>query len=246
MPGLDVAVIALAAGTGALAVGDGRSPAERRLAALSAPALRRPPRLLPRLPRMLAAAAVLAACWALGGAGLGLFGGALLAGFVVWRRKRAAASPPSAGRDTEITAVLPLALDLLAAGLRAGAHPTDMVAAVAQALGGPLGTALDGVARQLRLGADPARAWQSLHAPAELAAVGRALARASHTGAPLADVVESHAADCRRTARATALELAHRTGVAVVIPLGVCFLPAFVLLGVVPLAAGLVSGLVLP
>ena len=179
------------------------------------------------------AAAVLAACWALGGAGLGLFG-AHLAGFVVWRRKRAAASPPSAGRDTEITAVLPLALDLLAAGLRAGAHPTDMVAAVAQALGGPLGTALDGVARQLRLGADPARAWQSLHAPAELAAVGRALARASHTGAPLADVVESHAADCRRTARATALELAHRTGVAVVIPLGVCFLPAFVLLGVVP------------
>lgn len=244
MTGLDVVVIVLAAVSGALSVGDGRSAAERRLAALSSPPPRSSPRFPPRLSRLLVTLATVTACWALGGMWLGVSVGALLTGLLWWQRRRAAVSP---GQHADaITAALPLAVDLLAAGLRAGAHPIDMVTAVAQALGGPLGTELDRVARQLRLGADPAQAWENLRAPEELAALGRALSRANQTGAPLADVLESHAADCRRAARARVLELAHRAGVAVVIPLGVCFLPAFVLLGVVPLAAGLVFGLALP
>jgi hypothetical protein len=43
-----------------------------------------------------------------------------------------------------------------------------------------------------------------------------------------------------------AVARSQRVGVLVVAPLGLCFLPAFVLIGVVPLAAGLVGGLLGP
>ncbi|MFD0804371.1 type II secretion system F family protein, partial [Streptomonospora algeriensis] len=111
---------------------------------------------------------------------------------------------------------------------------------------GPLGRSLGGVAEQLRLGADPRAAWRSAADTEEFAAIGRALARTSESGAPVATVLERHAAELRDTARVRALTRTQRLGVLSAAPLGVCFLPAFVLIGVVPLAAGLVSGLALP
>ncbi|KUP96463.1 type II secretion system F family protein [Thermobifida cellulosilytica] len=237
---LGIGVVALAAAAGALLAGDGRSVAQRRLAALppSAPAAAGPPRPPGRLLRGRAAHAAAVSrllCRA----------GPAVRALKRWRPGPAAAPSGREQAESAPTA-LPLAVDLLVSGLRAGAHPTDVVAAVARALDGPLGAELDGVARRLRLGVDPAHAWQGVRGPAELAALGRAAARACRTGAPLADLLEAHAADCRRAVRARALELAQRTGVLVVVPLGLCFLPAFVLVGVVPLAAGLLSGLVLP
>ncbi|GAA4919442.1 type II secretion system F family protein [Streptomonospora salina] len=141
---------------------------------------------------------------------------------------------------------LPVAIDLLVAGLRAGGVLEDVLAAVAAAVGGVLGRSLGGVAEQLRLGADPRAAWRSAAETEEFAAVGRVLARASESGAPVAALLERHAAELRDTARVRALGRTQRLGVLSAAPLGVCFLPAFVLIGVVPLAAGLVSGLTLP
>lgn len=82
-----------------------------------------------------------------------------------------------------------------------------------------------------RLGADP------------LAPAARALGRAAEGGAPVADAVARLAADARAQARAQGELAARRVGVLVVAPLGLCFLPAFVLLGVAPVVVGLVGPL---
>jgi len=76
-----------------------------------------------------------------------------------------------------------------------------------------------------------------------LAGLLRAVDRATTTGAPLADTVRDVASDAREQARWQALERARRAGVQAVGPLAACFLPAFVLVGVVPVVAGIAQAL---
>ncbi|MBV2366790.1 type II secretion system F family protein [Streptomonospora nanhaiensis] len=159
-------------------------------------------------------------------------------------RWRLARGDGAAGGAARSVAGLPIAVDLLVAGLRAGGTMADVLAAVADAVGdGPAGRAFGQVAEQVRLGAEPGAAWGGTAHPPEFAAVGRALARAARTGAPVADILERQAAEIRAALRSRAQASTQRLGVLAVIPLGLCFLPAFVLIGVVPLAAGLLTGL---
>ena len=65
--------------------------------------------------------------------------------------------------------------------------------------------------------------------------------RASTTGAPLAATVMAVADDERERARWDAEAAARRAGVRAVGPLAACFLPAFVLIGVVPVVAGVAA-----
>ena len=71
----------------------------------------------------------------------------------------------------------------------------------------------------------------------------RALARACDGGAPVATAVSRLAAEVRAEGRSAAEQAARRVGVLAVAPLGLCFLPAFVLLGVVPVVLGLAGPL---
>lgn len=147
------------------------------------------------------------------------------------RRRQAAASRAVVDRD------LPRAADLTAACLDAGASPADALLAVGDAVGGPVGVRLRAVSLAARAGADlPDLADADEEDP--LAALLRAVARATVTGAPLADSVREVATDQRDRARWRALERARRAGVQAVGPLAVCFLPAFVLVGVVPVVVG--------
>jgi len=85
----------------------------------------------------------------------------------------------------------------------------------------------------------------------ELAAAGaldpdleaiRALAAFSRrTGAPLGELARTEAAEQRARARAVARETAETLGVRLMLPLGACILPAFLLIGVVPMLIGLLS-----
>jgi Flp pilus assembly protein TadB len=132
------------------------------------------------------------------------------------------------------TADLPLGADLLAAALRAGAPVDGAAAAVAEALGGPLGERLDRTARSLRLGAGPAEAWAHL---AEVKGAERLMAaaiRSSASGGALAGALGRLADDLRADRVVAAEAAAQRAGVLVVLPLGLCFLPAFLLAGLVP------------
>lgn len=148
----------------------------------------------------------------------------------------------------QLAADLPLLLELLAACLTGGAALSQAADAVAVAVPGPAGRRLAAVAAALAVGMAPAPAWQLLGGPTSsaldddpLAAAARVLARAAEGGAPVAAAVSRLAAEARADARSRGEQAARRAGVLAVAPLGLCFLPAFVLLGVVPVVAGLVS-----
>jgi Flp pilus assembly protein TadB len=133
----------------------------------------------------------------------------------------------------------PAAADLMAACLAAGATPVDSVRAVSHALGEPIAGPLDRLTGALGLGADPAGAWAALAADASLRPIARAAARSAETGAPLAALLASVADDQRDESRARAEALARASGVRSVAPLAACFLPAFLLIGIVPVVASL-------
>lgn len=149
-------------------------------------------------------------------------------------------------RRARLTADLPLATDLLAACLRGGGAWHESVEAVASAVGGPLGDDLAALAARIRLGADPVAEWQGLAREPALATLGRTAARAAAGGAPVAATLTRLARDQRRTARAAASARARTAGVRAVAPLGLCFLPAFILLGILPAIAGIAANVLLP
>ncbi|WP_327586373.1 type II secretion system F family protein [Nonomuraea sp. NBC_00507] len=141
---------------------------------------------------------------------------------------------------------LPFAADLMTACLLAGRPVSAATEIAANAIGGPLGERLSWVSNQLRLGADPEPTWALLAKDPALGGLSRAMARAAQSGAPVADVLTRLADDAREAARAASVASARRVGVKAVAPLGLCFLPAFVLLGIIPVIAGLASTIVLP
>jgi pilus assembly protein TadC len=78
--------------------------------------------------------------------------------------------------------------------------------------------------------------------PAPVRAFATALVRCAESGAAPAAVLRAVADDARAAARTAGEAAARRAAAAAVLPLGLCFLPAFVLAGVVPLVAGLLAG----
>lgn len=134
-----------------------------------------------------------------------------------------------------------LAMELLAAALEAGAPPVSALETVAGATVGSLSASLRQVATAMLLGADARSAWQDvpLAAPgAPLADLARVMSRVDEGGARVAASLRRLAAREAERAHGRALAAARRAGVYAVAPLGFCFLPAFVLLAVVPVVAG--------
>ncbi|MHC5906476.1 type II secretion system F family protein, partial [Streptomyces sp. S6] len=64
------------------------------------------------------------------------------------------------------------------------------------------------------------------------------------SGLPAAGPVARVAADARAERLRAATARARRAGVMVTAPVGLCFLPAFVVVGVVPVMVGLAGGVV--
>ena len=102
---------------------------------------------------------------------------------------------------------------------------------------------LDGVAALLMLGVDPDSAWRSAQSHPDLAALAAAARRSAAGGAGFAAAVREHAAVLRAAIAGSAERSAGRAGVAMTAPLGLCFLPAFLCLGLAPVVVGLVSTL---
>lgn len=236
------AVAGMAAALAAPGVARGRVRARMALSQPSLP--RQPARRVPaasaRRSRLVAAgAAGVAVAWFLGGPA-GLAGGAL-ASVLVDRGIGRLPARSDRQRAAAVAADLPLALNLIAACLQAGSPLGPTVEVVGRALGGPLGEELVGVAVSLRLGSPPELAWSRLAADPTTRPVARAVVRVSDSGAALAALATRLADDQRDRMRLAADAAARRAGVLVVAPLGLCFLPAFLLLGVAPVVIGLAS-----
>jgi len=144
-------------------------------------------------------------------------------------------------RRAELRRDLPHLVELFAATLRSGAAPGDGVAIAAAALPGAAADRLVPVAARLALGLDPGQVWSELAADPELGRLGRALHRAHTSGAPVVAAVERLTDDLAARARADAEERARTVGVKAALPLGLCLLPAFLLIGIVPLVVALLA-----
>ncbi len=154
--------------------------------------------------------------------------------------------PPSVTREREeVSRDLPLAVDLLAACAAVGLSVDRSLAQVSRAVGGALARRFDVMAARLQLGADPVAEWSRLCQDELLAPLGRTMMRSHESGAPVVDGLTRLALDRRRERRTQTQLRARSVGVKAAGPLAACFLPAFMLVGVVPTIAGAFSHLVL-
>lgn len=152
-------------------------------------------------------------------------------------------SSASRRRAARIEAGLPGALDLVVAALVVGRPPVTAFALAADATEGPLGDDLATIAARLAVAADPDAVWLGVADDPGLAAVGRAFRRASSSGMPVSDIVRGVADERRRERGARLRERSQRVGVRTAAPLGLCFLPAFFLIGIVPTIVATFSSL---
>jgi Flp pilus assembly protein TadB len=134
-------------------------------------------------------------------------------------------------------------LELIGAMLDAGAGLGRSLELIADLVPPELGRQLRPVASALAIGADWETAWRSSSAQAsQVLALRDALTFAALTGAPSAALLHAQAARLRRERNRTAEQRAAALGVQLVMPLGLCSLPAFVCLGVMPVLLGLLPG----
>jgi hypothetical protein len=186
-------------------------------------------------------------------------------GTFVWLSRR---RTQAALRDkARLSAQVPPLADLFAAALAAGLQPAQAAVTVAQAfnsdgyVGGnrartdppnePDRTKLTGIdllacrfhdaATAVLAGADPQAAWSALALDEATAPLAAAVIRADRTGAPAAATVGRAARELREAAADTLAAEVRTVAVRATAPLTLCFLPAFVFLGVLPTALSLLS-----
>ena len=156
----------------------------------------------------------------------------------------ARAEPGAVRREREeVARELPHLVDLFASTLRAGAEPLAGLDAVCRALPGPAAARLAPALDQARWGSSAQDIWSSVVHDAALAPLARAMVRSESSGASVVDVVERLADELESEALAAAEDAARRVGVSAAIPLGVCLLPAFLLIGVAPTVAALLTSI---
>ncbi len=231
------AVVAVTLLAAALLVA-GTPPARHRLRTLHAPPPQAPSAVQPLRPAWVAVGAVAtgALAWAVAGAVAGL----LLAAVAAVSGALAVRHTPAEGtlaleQDTELAA----GWELLAVCLEAGLPVAPAVSAAAEPLRGAVGAQLRRVAGLLELGADPASAWLTAAPEAALSTFARAAGRSAGTGSALAQVARAEATRLRAALLDTAQAKAQRAAVLITGPLGLCFLPAFLVLGIAPVVVGL-------
>lgn len=160
-------------------------------------------------------------------------------------RRLGRAGDAGAGTDP----ALPFAIDLLAVCLRAGMAIPAALRSVANTLsaGAPhesqapveVSGVLARVAAASELGSEAATAWADWIGHPRYGPLARALVVTGESGSAVAGRLDVVSRQLRTTAGQQALARAQRVGVTLMAPLGLCFLPAFVCLGVVPVVIGI-------
>lgn len=152
---------------------------------------------------------------------------------------------PLAVRRTRLATLnaLPLSLDLVQACLKAGQALRNAIEIITHAMGSPVGEVFGAVTNAISVGLSDEQAWQVLKDDPVVGSMARDLARSSALGTTQSAILAQYSTDLRRQALTTRLAAAKSVGVKAVLPLGVCYLPAFVLIGVVPVIAAALTGL---
>ncbi|MEU4672408.1 type II secretion system F family protein [Amycolatopsis sp. NPDC023774] len=168
---------------------------------------------------------------------VGMAGGALAGAGAWWLLHRSRRPRP---RD-DVTERLNSAatLDLLGACLRTGLPVPTALEAVSATAPEHTSTAMKATANLLALGAGSAEAWAQLKTRPGFEELSVAATRTARSGAALAATADEVSRRLRDGIGVEAEERAERAGVALALPVGLCFLPAFFVLGVLPVVLGL-------
>ena len=153
-------------------------------------------------------------------------------------------SRPAPAREIGDPLAEPSAYNLFAACLRSGLSAEIAARAAATVAPPAMARELRRSADLIALGADPQAVWSRPDpdgAIRDLAGPGR---RAAPAGGAEAVALDELADRRRSDLDEIAAARAERAGVLIAGPLGLCFLPAFVCIGIVPVVLGLVDGLV--
>ncbi|WKD58575.1 hypothetical protein [Corynebacterium caspium] len=174
-----------------------------------------------------------------------------------WLNKLIASLSTPLWKDGE----LPLAADieLYAAGISAGLSPTAAAGIIAEVLTAscrntmPAGVNTgEKLVRQRRdlwqslsalqaLGVEPVRAWEPARGVPGVAQLATIEVLSHTAGSQVSNGAKNIAAGLRDTATDQVISAAERAGVLIAIPLSFCFLPAFFILGLVPVIVGLMA-----
>lgn len=146
-----------------------------------------------------------------------------------------------AARRLAVAEGVPLVCDLLAVAVEAGRPVRAALKVVADACPEPSREVLWSIANRVDLGVAEDQAWAVLGEQPGYRAAARDIARSLRSGVALGERLRTHARDARARVAADARARARRVSVAAVVPLVACFLPAFLLVGVVPIFGGLVA-----
>jgi pilus assembly protein TadC len=168
---------------------------------------------------------------------------AVVAGFVTWRVLGRAEPSAVRRRREQAARDLPGLVHVLATALESGCDVGDAVRLVCDVLPGPAAERLATVPPRLALGMDPFDAWRPILDDPVLSPLGRAMVRAHRSGSPVTDEVARLADELGHRARLRTEERARTVGVKAAVPLGLCLLPSFVLIGIVPLVVGMLRSL---
>ena len=188
--------------------------------------------------RPLLAVVAAAGGWAVVGGRAGPWA-APLAAAAVWVVLGRSEDPAAARRREQLADDLPVGVDLLGACLAAGAAAEPSLLAVAEAMRGPVGEEFRSIHHRLAVGVAPDEVWRAVARHPQLGPLGRAVGRAHDSGASVGVAVRHLAEELRERARADVEARARSIEVKAAAPLGLCLLPAFTLLGVVPMVAGI-------
>lgn len=168
------------------------------------------------------------------GGGWGLVAG-VVGAVALARQKR----PDVRAPDASWAGAAPIAVALIAAATRSGVPAAEAVSSAAAVIDARYTAGLTRVVERWRYGLSAVDI--DLDRPTRL--VAQAIEQARDSGAAPALALEHAAADLTAEEAVHAQERARRVGVRAALPLGVCLLPAFLCLGVVPLVASLMSDL---
>ena len=173
--------------------------------------------------------------------GLGLaFAGRRWTAALVYRAEVESAAHHGAEQIANVPPVdTALVLELLAAQLRAGLAPLAALGTLAEALNS---RPLHAVCQRLQMGSGWGSAWSGSSA-GTFGELRDALAPAYTGGAPSTALLLSLADAHRLSERRAAERAAGKLSVALVVPLGLCSLPAFICLGIVPILISLLPTL---
>lgn len=162
----------------------------------------------------------------------------LITPFAYWLLKRVMAILPTSAAVAEVKAREEEALFFLAAlggSLKAGLPLLSALSNVVSLLSTSLKSDIDRVYSLLLLGAEPAQAWAVLKNDRVLSQLSTAIASAQKDGRSLTSVVDRASTLCYENSLKRSRERVKSLSVKLALPVGLCFLPSFLIGAIGPI-----------